>query len=287
MMDPIQRIDLEDVKRIGIAAAYQAGDILQAKFGKISQVRKKGAIDLVTEADTASEEHILQVIHSRFPDHGILAEESGRNTVASAYTWIIDPLDGTTNYAHRIGMYAVSIAFAVGGDVVVGIVLNPVTGELFTATAGGGAVCNERPIRVSEVPSLTDSLLVTGFPYDVREDLAPIMSRFTRCLEAAQGIRRLGSAALDLCHVACGRFEGFWEEHLKPWDTAAGMLIAREAGAKITDFSNRPYTPESREILATNGFVHEQMLGLLNGGAKNGQSLRREGQSDSAAEKSV
>jgi myo-inositol-1(or 4)-monophosphatase len=263
MMDPIQRIDLEYVKRIGIAAAYQAGDILQAKFGKISQVRKKGAIDLVTEADTASEEHILQVIHSRFPDHGILAEESGRNTVASAYTWIIDPLDGTTNYAHRIGMYAVSIAFAVGGDVVVGIVLNPVTGELFTATAGGGAVCNERPIRVSEVPSLADSLLVTGFPYDVRENLAPIVSRFTRCLEAAQGIRRLGSAALDLCHVACGRFEGFWEEHLKSWDTAAGMLIAREAGAEITDFSNRPYTPESREILATNGYVHAQLLELL------------------------
>jgi myo-inositol-1(or 4)-monophosphatase len=263
MMDPIQRIDLEDVKRIGIAAAYQAGDILQAKFGKISQVRKKGAIDLVTEADTASEEHILQVIHSRFPDHGILAEESGRNTVDSAYTWIIDPLDGTTNYAHRIGMYAISIAFAVGGDVVVGIVLNPVTGELFTATAGGGAVCNERPIRVSEVPSLTDSLLVTGFPYDVRENLASIVSRFTRCLEAAQGIRRLGSAALDLCHVACGRFEGFWEEHLKSWDTAAGMLIAREAGAEITDFSNRPYTPESREILATNGYVHAQLLELL------------------------
>jgi myo-inositol-1(or 4)-monophosphatase len=263
MMDPIQRIDLENVKRVGIAAAYQAAEILLAKFGNIFRVRKKGAIDLVTEADTASEERILQVIRSRFPEHGILAEESGRDSVDSAWTWIIDPLDGTTNYAHRIGMYAVSIAFAVEGDVVVGIVLNPVTGELFTATAGEGAVCNERPIRVSEIPSLTDSLLVTGFPYDVREDLAPIVYRFTRCLAAAQGIRRLGSAALDLCHVACGRFEGFWEEHLKPWDTAAGMLIAREAGAEITDFSNRPYTPESGEILATNGYVHEQMLELL------------------------
>jgi myo-inositol-1(or 4)-monophosphatase len=263
MMDPIQQIDLEDVRRVGIAAAYQAAEILQTKFGKISRVRKKGAIDLVTEADTASEERILRVIRSRFPDHGILAEESGRDTVESACTWIIDPLDGTTNYAHRIGMYAVSIAFAVEDDVVLGIVLNPVTGELFTATTGGGAACNDRPIRVSEISSLTDSLLVTGFPYDVREDLAPIVSRFTRCLEAAQGIRRLGSAALDLCHVACGRFEGFWEEHLKSWDTAAGMLIAREAGAKITDFSNRPYTPESLEILATNGCVHEQMLELL------------------------
>ena len=175
-MDPIQQIDLEDVKRVGIAAAYQAAEILQAKFGKISRVRKKGVIDLVTEADTASEERILQVIRSRFPDHGILAEESGRDTVESACTWIIDPLDGTTNYAHRIGMYAVSIAFAVEDDVVLGIVLNPVTGELFTATAGGGAACNERPIRVSEISSLTDSLLVTGFPYDVREDLAPVVS---------------------------------------------------------------------------------------------------------------
>ncbi len=256
-------IDMESVKRVGIKAAYQAADILQQKFGRISQVRKKGVVDLVTEADTAAEQRILEVIRSRFPDHGILAEESGRAAGKKACTWIIDPLDGTTNYAHQIGFYAVSIAFALEGDIVLGLVLNPVTGELFTATAGGGAECNRRPIRVSEVTSLTDSLLVTGFPYDVRADPAPVISRFARCLTAAQGIRRLGSAALDLCHVACGRFEGFWEENLKPWDTAAGMLIAREAGARITDFSNRPYRPESRELLATNGRIHDRMLELL------------------------
>ncbi|MFZ0132066.1 MAG: inositol monophosphatase family protein [Desulfobacterales bacterium] len=262
-MDREHDMDMEDIKRVGIKAAYQAADILQQKFGHISRVRKKGIIDLVTEADLAAEKRILEVIRARFPDHGILAEESGREDGEKTCTWIIDPLDGTTNYAHRIGLYAVSIAFAVDNAVVVGIVLNPVTGELFTATAGRGAKCNRHPIRVSEVPTLTDSLLVTGFPYDVREDPAPFVSRFARCLAAAQGVRRLGSAALDLCHVACGRFEGFWEENLKPWDTAAGMLIAREAGARITDFSNRPYVPESREILATNGRIHDRMLALL------------------------
>ncbi|MFZ0614576.1 MAG: inositol monophosphatase family protein [Desulfobacterales bacterium] len=262
-MNRLHDIDMENVKRVGIKAAYQAADILQRKFGHISGVRKKGPIDLVTEADTAAEKRILEVIRTRFPDHGILAEESGRDAGEKDCTWIIDPLDGTTNYAHQIGFYAVSIAFAVGGEIVLGLVLNPVSGELFTATAGGGAECNRHPIRVSEVPSLTDSLLVTGFPYDVREDPAPFVNRFARCLTAAQGIRRLGSAALDLCHVACGRFEGFWEEKLKPWDTAAGMLIAREAGARITDFSNRPYHPESREILATNGRIHDRMLELL------------------------
>lgn len=262
-MERRHEMDMESVKRVGIKAAYQAAGILQQKFGHISRVRKKGVIDLVTEADIAAEKRILEVIRARFPDHGILAEESGRDAGEKTCTWIIDPLDGTTNYAHQIGLYAVSIAFAVENDVVVGIVLNPVTGELFTASAGGGAECNRRPIRVSEVPLLTDSLLVTGFPYDVREDPDPFLARFARCLTAAQGIRRLGSAALDLCHVACGRFEGFWEENLKPWDTAAGMLIAREAGARVTDFSNRHYHPGSREILATNGRIHDRMLELL------------------------
>jgi myo-inositol-1(or 4)-monophosphatase len=260
---PSPQIDLAAVKRAGVAAAYQAADVLLTRFGNVFRVMKKGAIDLVTDADLASEERILQVIRSRFPDHGILAEESGRNATDSPCTWIVDPLDGTTNYAHGINLYAVSIAFAVEGSVVIGIVLHPATGELFTAIAGRGAALNERSIRVSQVPRLTDSLLATGFPYDARENPAPIVSRLTRCLKAAQGVRRLGSAALDLCHVACGRYDGFWEERLKPWDTAAGMLIAREAGARITDFSNRPYTPDSQEILATNGCIHDRMLELL------------------------
>lgn len=257
-------MDLDAILRVGIAAAYRGADVLRVKFGKISQLRKKGATDLVTEADTLAEEHILGVIRSRFPDHGILAEESGADSGASCgCSWIVDPLDGTTNYAHQIGLYAVSIAFAMDGDIAAGIVLNPVSGELFTAAKNSGAFCNSRPIRVSSTRTISDSLLVTGFPYDVRENPGPIIRRFAACLGAAQGIRRLGSAALDLCYVACGRFEGFWEEHLKPWDTAAGMLIAREAGATVTDFANRPYTIHSRETLATNGHIHQQMLSLL------------------------
>ena len=256
-------MELDRIKSVGIAAAYKGADVLRSKFGNISQTRKKGVIDLVTEADTASEECILKIIRTAFPDHSILAEESGQDARDASLVWIVDPLDGTTNFAHQIGWYAISIAFAVEGKVVVGIVLNPVNGELFTATVGDGATCNNHSIRVSTVGDFSDCLLVTGFPYNVRENLEPVVTRFTRCLNAAQGIRRLGSAALDLCYVACGRFEGFWEEYLKPWDTAAGVLIAREAGAQVTDFSGRPHSLAGRETLATNGRIHEDMLKLL------------------------
>lgn len=256
-------MDLDRIKRVGIAAAYKGAEVLRSKFGNISQARKKGVIDLVTEADTFSEECILQVIRTAFPEHSILAEESGQDARDASLVWIVDPLDGTTNFAHQIGWYAISIAFAVDGEVLVGIVLNPVTGELFSATVDDGATCNNHSIRVSSVSNFSDCLLVTGFPYNIRENLEPIVTRFTRCLSAAQGIRRLGSAALDLCYVACGRFEGFWEEYLQPWDTAAGVLIAREAGAHVSDFSGRPHTLAGRETLATNGRIHEEMLKLL------------------------
>ena len=177
--------------------------------------------------------------------------------------WIIDPLDGTTNFAHGVGIYAVSIAFAVDNEIAAGIVLNPETGELFSAVRDKKAELNGCPIRVSDTKTITSALLVTGFPYDCKDHIPSLMGRFERCLAAAQGIRRLGSAALDLCYVACGRFDGFWEERLKPWDTAAGMLIARQAGAKITDFSGEPFLPEKKELLATNGVIHESMLTLL------------------------
>ncbi|MBS3731734.1 MAG: inositol monophosphatase, partial [Desulfobacterales bacterium] len=191
-------------------------------------------------------------------------EESGnRPNGENGCQWIIDPLDGTTNFAHQLPVFSVSIAFAKDGKLRVGVVLNPVAGELFTAVADQGASLNGRPIKVSDCRKLSESLLVTGFPYDVKEDTAPYMKRFERCLKAAMGIRRLGSAALDLCFVACGRFEGFWEENLKPWDTAAGTLIAREAGARVTDFSGEPYDPEKKEILATNGHMHEALRSIL------------------------
>ena len=257
-------MDLIAVKNVGIAAANRAVHVLRSKIGDRLRIEKKGDIDLVTEADRLSEACIIDTIQTCFPDHTIVAEESGRQTGRETdFEWYIDPLDGTTNFAHRIGVYAVSIAFALRGKVLVGIVLNPSSGELFTASKGSGAHLNGRPIRVSKISELSESLLATGFPYNIRENHQPVLERFGNCLLAAQGVRRMGSAAIDLCHVACGRVEGFWEQYLKPWDMAAGMLIAREAGATVTDFEGRPTGIESAEILATNGGIHAQMLKLL------------------------
>lgn len=255
-------MDLKSVKRAGIRAAFKGAEILRANFGKKRQILKKGAKDLLTESDTESEKLIIDTIRKVFPSHGILAEESGSDNKDAEYVWIIDPLDGTTNFAHNIGLFAVSIAFSINGDMALGIVLNPITGELFTAVKGEGAELNGKPINVSETASLSESLLVTGFPYNVK-NIESIQARFFNCLKPSQGIRRLGSAALDLCFVASGRFEGFWEENLKPWDTAAGFIIAKEAGAMVTDFSGNPFNVNKKEILATNGKIHRDMLGLL------------------------
>jgi len=256
-------MDMKLIKRIGIAAAYKGAGILKTNFGRISSIRKKGAIDLVTESDTESEKVIIETIKKVFPLHGILAEESGRQNEGAESIWIIDPLDGTTNFAHNLGIFAVSIAFTVKGNIVAGIVLNPVTGELFTATEGEGAELNGRPIHVSKTATLSESLLVTGFPYDFKDIIGNIKTRFFNCLQASQGVRRLGSAALDLCFTAAGRFEGFWEDNLKPWDTAAGFIIAKEAGALVTDFSGNPFDVNKKEILATNSMIHQEMIKLL------------------------
>ena len=256
-------MEFEDIKRIGIGAAYRGGKVLTEYFGRISDIRKKGAIDLVTEADVNAEKAIIETIRSRCPDHAVLAEESGAGAGHGDFLWIIDPLDGTTNYTHRLGLFCVSIACAFKGNMVAAIVLNPITGELFTAVRNQGAELNGRSIRVSDTDRLSESLLVTGFPYDLKEHFDPLMARFSRCLKASQGVRRLGSAALDLCSVACGRFDGFWEENLNPWDTAAGMLIALEAGARVTDFSGGRYDIDSSTILATNGRIHEEMIPIL------------------------
>ena len=257
-------MDLMLAKRIGVAAAFKAGCMLQSHLGNISIINKKGAIDLVTEADTDSEKIIIETIQQAFPDHTILAEESGLNQGRVDHMWIVDPLDGTTNFAHRLGLFAISIAFALQQEIVLGVVLSPTTGELYTAIRGQGAYLNGRPINVSKAKTVSESLLVTGFPYNVQEILDPVITRFASCLQASQGIRRLGAAALDLCYLADGRFDGFWEQNLKPWDTAAGALIAREAGATVTDFANNPFMMDKTEILATNGHIHAEMLGLLN-----------------------
>ncbi len=256
-------MDLAPCKQIAIAAAYKAAEILRSRFGNISRIQKKDAVEIVTEADTESEKEIISTIQDRFPEHSILSEESGLKDANSEFKWVIDPLDGTVNFAHQVPIFCVSIALTYRNDMVLGVILNPVDGQLYTALRGQGAHLNGRPIQISKVTAVSESLLVTGFPYHIREIFEPIMTRYGNCLKTSQAVRRLGSAALDLCYVACGRFEGFWEQCLKPWDTAAGALIAAEAGASVTTFSNQPYKLGDQEILVTNGHIHDEMIGLL------------------------
>jgi myo-inositol-1(or 4)-monophosphatase len=257
-------MDLNEIKRVGTGAAYAAARILTDHFGQLTHIDKKGPNDLVTDADLAAQSRIVEMIREQYPDHCILAEEAGfQDQESTSCQWIVDPLDGTTNFAHQLPIFCVSIAFAHAGRTRVGIVLNPVSGELFTAVEGAGAHLNNRAISVSAQSELAESLLVTGFPYDFQSKIKPVMKRFEQCLAAARGIRRLGSAALDLCYVACGRFEAFWEENLNPWDTAAGALIAEEAGGRVTDFAGEPYRLDKNEILATNGRIHEAISDLL------------------------
>ena len=255
-------MDMQRIKQVGTAAAHRGGKILHDHFGKLTDIGKKGAIDLVTAADLESEAAIIDTISDAFPEHAILAEESGRRDGENG-TWIIDPLDGTTNFAHNLPLFCVSIAFAMDHRIRAGFVLAPQLGELFVAIEGQGAARNGSPIAVSATVDLENSLLVTGFPYDHQTMLEPLMNRFRRCLAATQGVRRLGSAALDLCYVACGRFDGFWEQGLKPWDTAAGYLVATEAGARTTAFSGATYSIDSDEIACTNGTIHDELLSLL------------------------
>ncbi len=256
-------MNLNDIRNIGLAAAYRGGDVLLSYFGKIRDVGKKGVIDLITVADIESEKAVIDIIHGKYPDHSIIAEESGTISGDPNHRWIIDPLDGTTNFAHGLGCFAVSIAFYHYLKPCAGIVFNPLSQELFIGISGEGSFLNGRPIHVSSCDKAAESLLVTGFPYTLHRDVESLMKRFTACLTHAQGVRRLGSAALDLCYLACGRFDGFWEENLKPWDTAAGSIIARESGARLTDFSNQPYSVDKKEILATNGRIHNEILSIL------------------------
>ena len=256
-------MDLAPYKQTAISAAYKAAEILRSRFGNISRIHKKDAVEIVTEADTESEKVIISTIGDRFPEHSILSEESGLNDRTDEFRWVIDPLDGTVNFAHQLPIFCISIGLTYRADIVLGVVLNPVDGQLYTALRGQGAQLNGRSIQVSKPAAVSESLLVTGFPYHINEIIEPIMTRYGNCLQASQAVRRLGSAALDLCYVACGRFEGFWEQCLKPWDTAAGALIASEAGATVTTFSNQPYQLGDQEILVTNGHIHEEMIGLL------------------------
>ncbi|HET6853279.1 MAG TPA: inositol monophosphatase family protein [Pyrinomonadaceae bacterium] len=248
--------------------ARDAGNVLVQRLGT-AKVTTKGDINLVTEADIAAEELIIDRIRSHYPQHGILAEESGEAVLVggkrSEWKWIIDPLDGTTNYAHGYPCFCVSIALEQNGELVVGVVYDPMRDEMFAAERGQGATLNDRKIRVSSVDQLSDSMLCTGFPYNVRErpDFAREFAKFTM---EAQAVRRDGSAALDLAYVACGRFDGFWEDGLSPWDIAAGAVLISEARGTITNFHDQPLDIYNEQVLATNGLIHDAMMTVLNRG---------------------
>ncbi|MEN6510018.1 MAG: inositol monophosphatase family protein [Smithella sp.] len=240
--------------------ARQAGRLLADRLTKQNRVYYKGSIDLVTEADKMSEELILAQINRRYPEHGILSEESAAKNEQALMRWIIDPLDGTTNYAHGFPFFCVSIALEKEGTVVLGIIYDPTRDDLFTATRAGGAYLNGQKLRVSSESDLSRSLLATGFPYDIRVSADNNIDFFTAMAVRAQAIRRAGAAALDLAYLAAGRFDGFWELKLKPWDTAAGCLMVTEAGGVISDLSGGKWNLYSPGLVASNGLIHDQMI---------------------------
>ncbi len=243
--------------------ASEAGKILMAKSSKRNRIVHKGRVDLVTDADLAAEKFIIKAIRQQFPKHSLFAEEGSSFDNESDFKWIIDPLDGTTNYAHNFPFYCVSIGLEYKGDMVAGTIYDPERNEMFYASKGYGAFLNGRKIHVSGENQLEKSLLATGFPYDIGTSREDNLKYFRRFAKMARGVRRAGSAALDLCYLACGRFDGFWELKLHPWDTAAGIVIVGEAGGKVTDFSGRKYSIYGKYILATNGRIHAQMKKVL------------------------
>jgi myo-inositol-1(or 4)-monophosphatase len=250
-----------------IDALETAGRILRRHFLRGGKVVKKGPVDLVTIADRQADREIVRRLRRRFPDHDFLTEEfmpAGRPAAAKRRRWIIDPLDGTTNYAHGYAHACVSVAMEENGAIRIGGIYDPFKREMFLAERGKGAYLNGRRIRVSRTPRLIDGLLVTGFPYDRQKRARFYLSFYERLLKRTQGIRRLGAAALDLAYVACGRFDAYWEFNLKPWDVAAGWLIAEEAGGRVTDFRGRKYAlTDTGQTLCSNGRLHESILRVL------------------------
>jgi myo-inositol-1(or 4)-monophosphatase len=254
----------EQLKATALEAAGTAGAILRDAVRDGFRVEYKDTVNLVTDADRRSEQAVIDIIHKSFPDHRILAEERGVQAGSDQeYQWVIDPLDGTTNFAHGYPAYCVSIGVEYRGSCILGVVLDPTRNELFLAETGGGAYLNGAPIHVSRTAALNAALLVTGFAYDIRVSPHNNLDHFSHFALTAQGIRRTGTAALDLCYVAAGRFDGFWELKLHPWDTAAGLVILGEAGGRITDFKGTPYSIYEPSIVASNGLVHDQMLDVL------------------------
>jgi len=248
-----------------IELAREVGDYIHKSAHKMKRVHYKGEIDLVTQFDRESQDVIVKQLTSKFPGYGILSEENISRDVNAKVKWIVDPLDGTTNFAHGLPIWAISIALENEGNIVLGVVYDPTRGEMFHALKGNGAFLNGKKINVSKVNELDQALLVTGFPYDIRSAKENNLNHFGNFAVRAQAVRRLGSAALDLCYTACGRFDGYWELKLSPWDQAAGSLILNEAGGEVTDFMGKKFSIYGDEVLGTNGLLHRQMMEILNG----------------------
>ena len=251
------------IREVALQAAHEAGEILRTGLSRDPEIFSKGAFDIVTDVDRRSEETICRLIREAFPDHGILSEERRERSGAAPYRWVVDPLDGTINYAHHFPFFCVSIGVEREGVLQVGVVYDPIREELFAAMKGGGATLNGRPLTPSTVDDLSHALLATGFSPEVHEGDFANVRHFEAFLQKTQAVRRPGSAALDICYVAAGRLDGFWEMHLHPWDMAAGALIVQEAGGKVTNFAGQPFSLTEGEILVSNARIHEAMTQVL------------------------
>ena len=245
--------------RVAVLAAEAAGEVLRDGFGRQHRIEYKGEADLVTEADEEAERKIEEVLTEAFPDHGVLTEESGQTEGQSGARWIVDPLDGTTNYVHGVPFFCTSIALEKAGEVVVGVVHDPMANETYAAERASGATLNGEPIGVSDTDEPIRALLATGFPYD-RDDMPVALEIFGQFAMLTQGMRRLGSAALDLCYVAAGRLDGYYERGIKAWDIAAGTLILREAGGKVSNYQGDELDLERGEVVASNGPLHPDLI---------------------------
>lgn len=254
---------MRDYTQAAIEIAKEAGTLQIEKLKTARTIEYKGKFNIVTEVDKACEKLITDFLKDKFPSHDLLAEEGTDVKTKSDWLWIIDPLDGTVNYAHSYPLFAVSIALLHKGQPVVGVVYEPNRDELFVAEKGGGALLNEKPIRTSKIKEVYSSLIATGFAYNVADVDNNNLQHFTKFIKNCHAIRRDGVASTDLCYIACGRFEGFWELYLKPWDIAAAALIVEEAGGKVTMFDGRPLDIFGDEILASNSMIHEEMMGIL------------------------
>jgi len=268
---------MSQFRDVAVAVSKAAGELLYEELGKARQISFKGVINLVTEMDRRSERLIIEELQRTFPDHGILAEESGVQPGRSSYRWIIDPLDGTTNYAHGFPVFAVGIALEAEGEIVLAVAYDPNLKELFVAERGKGAVLNGEPIHVSSTTQLAQSLLTTGFPYTIRDGKVTNLPEFNALSLRAQGVRRGGSAVLDGAYVAAGRFDGYWELTLGPWDMATTALLVTEAGGTVTNVRGRPFSLDGPGILATNGKIQRALLGALTTAERAGASTRRGG----------